>query len=250
MADPPDSKIILLRDFKEIHAVYLFADIRGFTDWSRKNQSEVRKLTRLMYSVAVTVFGTKKSSAYLRRVVKFLGDGFFAVAEYDEERPEETRRKLSEMVSSVIQFNDALSSALKNSDIHGRTKIAVGYGLTYGPSFRFQQSGQPADYIGNPINLASRLCGIAKPNHLAVESDVPGLLTEISPEEKLWISFSEIDDQIRSFEDVEVQEVNLVVDKRKRAKTVTWVMELIQDLAKRSALADDARSTGSDEDST
>jgi len=74
-----DVDVFRLENFKETASIYIFADLGGFTKWSQRHQSEVKKLTKLLYTTAVQIFGARKDSTFNRRLVKYLGDGSFAV---------------------------------------------------------------------------------------------------------------------------------------------------------------------------
>jgi hypothetical protein len=65
-----------IRRFVTKDAFFLFADIRGFTNWSRKYQLDVKKLVKYTYELAYLYFGAPRKQILLSRVVKFIGDGF------------------------------------------------------------------------------------------------------------------------------------------------------------------------------
>ena len=87
-----------------VNAFYIFADIRGFSKWSRENQGEIKALLNMLYSHADSLFGSQ-SKKYYKRVVKYLGDGFFAVNEYGENQfQEKLNRTLQDIFSFINSF--------------------------------------------------------------------------------------------------------------------------------------------------
>ena len=98
------SEVIRLDNYKEINAIYVFCDLRGFTSWSQKHQNETKKLTKILYSLAIEVFGRRRKTKYIRRVVKFLGDGFFAVNEYDDNNTDSFLKSLEVTYQNIFDF--------------------------------------------------------------------------------------------------------------------------------------------------
>jgi class 3 adenylate cyclase len=170
--DDSMEKVISLDNYKEKTAILIFSDLRGFTPWSQRHQNEVKKLTRMFYSLAIQVFGERKSTTLIRRVVKFLGDGFFAVNEYDDEENESFYKSLAVSLKNIIEFVPAFYTGISQSNLHDRGEIKAGFGVSYGTSFRFNMPGRPLDYVGSKINLAARLCGIAQSSEIVIEYDL------------------------------------------------------------------------------
>ena len=164
--------VLDLSNFRETTAFYIFCDLRGFTAWSQKHQSEIKKLTTILYSLATKVFGERKDTTLLHRVVKFLGDGFFAVNEYDDEETESFLKGLLVTCESIFSFITAFNQGIRQSNLHDKGDIKVSFGLSYGASFRFNNPGHPVDFIGNKINLAARLCSVAKNSEVVAEYEL------------------------------------------------------------------------------
>jgi class 3 adenylate cyclase len=163
---------IRLSDFTDVSALYIMSDIRGFSVWSRKNQPEIRKLTKILYSLALELFGRRTAETRNRRVVKVLGDGFFAVSEYDDESDDSFLQRLTDTVGAIRSFLRVFDRAIAASNLHDRGDIKVSFGVSYGNSFRFHLPGQPLDYIGEKVNFSARLCSIAAPSEIVVEHDL------------------------------------------------------------------------------
>jgi class 3 adenylate cyclase len=150
-------------------AFYIFADIRGFTSWSTKNQLEIPKLLDFTYKCSLDLFGERKEQAYLQRVVKFLGDGFFAVNEYKPDDQDDFINKLNDTLYKCFTFINTFHKKLDSLNLHEKDSLGVSIGVSFGPSLRFNISGQSFDYSGKSVNLASRLCGIGKDRALILE---------------------------------------------------------------------------------
>ena len=104
MSEDEQKKVNLRSVENDANAIYIFADLRGFTAWAGKYQKEVEQLLSIFYTLAVAIFGSMQQTKYFRRVVKFLGDGFFAVSEYPSGKREILREKLLESISEIGFF--------------------------------------------------------------------------------------------------------------------------------------------------
>jgi len=162
--------IVQFENFEEIDAVYVFLDVRGFTQWSRSNPGDIRRLASLIYNIADEVFESKADSKYKRRVVKNLGDGCFCVNEYRKDRL--VRQSAVASFMGIFRYYQYFHAALRESNIHGKTALDLGFGTTYGASHRFYTRGQSLDYIGEKVNLASRLCGKAEKGQVVLEIEM------------------------------------------------------------------------------
>jgi len=162
--------LVKFESFEEANAVYTFTDVRGFTQWSRRNPGDMKRLAALIYNIADEVCESKTDAKYRRRVVKNLGDGCFWVNEYKKDK--HTRLSATTAFMQVVQFHHYFHESLRQSNIHGRNQLQLGFGVTYGASHRFYTRGQSIDYIGEKINLASRFCAKAEANQVVFEPDL------------------------------------------------------------------------------
>ena len=151
--------------------IYAFIDIRGFTKWSLDNQLEIKKLLEIFYDCGIQSFGERKEQSYLKRIVKYLGDGFFAVNEYDPntENDLDLIDSMNQMVASSCNLIIEFRKRIVRSSLHDKNRIGIGIGISYGPSLRFNLKGQPFDYSGKSINTASRLCSVAMDGEIVME---------------------------------------------------------------------------------
>jgi class 3 adenylate cyclase len=156
----------------QCEALYLFCDIRGFSNWMKDNQYEAHILLELYYSTAFTCFGEMKDQKYHERVAKLLGDGFFVVYEYEENNNTMLTGKVSGLIRAINIFSRDFYGKLGDSTLHGKRDIKCSFGLSYGPCMRFHIPGYPLDYVSHKINYASRLVSAALSDEVVFEHDL------------------------------------------------------------------------------
>ncbi|MDR0877515.1 MAG: hypothetical protein LBN21_05640 [Treponema sp.] len=153
----------ILEDNETVHGIFCFVDIEGHTQWAYNSGDEkLKKLLEILYGNGFKYFGKDKyktvnNTKYKRRVVKFLGDGFFTVREYNNNDKANFDNNFDKMMASISEFYDRTAADIKNN-IH--KDLGLKFGIAFGESKRFKVNKR-LDYIGNVINFASRLCGIS-----------------------------------------------------------------------------------------
>ncbi len=114
---------------------FAFVDLCGFTHFSEVHgdgrAADVLHLLRASAREASSIHGV--------RIDKWLGDGAMLVAD-----------NLEALVSTIVELKYALAES---------SPLAMRAGLAAGPVMVFEGD----DYVGRAINLASRLCELAKP---------------------------------------------------------------------------------------
>jgi len=140
----------------------LFADIRGFTTLSSELKAEevVQFLNRFFEEMVEAVLNHKGT------IDKFIGDCIMALWGAPSPRPEEDARNAMSAALSMIQ-------RAKRVEVMGRP-IEMGVGINTGQVvLGCIGSKRRLEYtaIGSPVNLAARLCGIARPNEVLVTAD-------------------------------------------------------------------------------
>ncbi len=191
---------------EERSSFYIFADIRGFTEWSNKNLSEVEDLLNIAYPLAFDIFGEVMSTRYLKRVVKFLGDGFFAVNEYDKEfKRKPFLATFLNTLNDIVIYRRKFKENIKSSTLHGKTNLNISFGVSYGKSRRFNLKGFPKDYVSDKINLASRLCQEAEPGEIVFEIDLKEYILKLREMKLIRIqhSYDQTYKNIKGFGSVE-----------------------------------------------
>ncbi len=196
MNDKNITQNVKLLHFEEVDGFYIFADIRGFSKWANNNLYEVESLLEIYYSLVYQNFGDRTKTKYLNRVVKFLGDGFFAVREYNINLNKSFDRNLFLCITSMIDFKNSFLDALNSSRLHERDKLGITFGLSYGKARKFNLPGFPKDYIGDKINLSSRLCSVGEASEFVIEYDLKKDILNLSKNGSLNLQSS--DDKIKA----------------------------------------------------
>ncbi|WP_155317883.1 adenylate/guanylate cyclase domain-containing protein [Desulfosarcina alkanivorans] len=145
-------------------ATILFADIRGFTAYAEEREPEaVVEMLNTYFDLA-----TRAILDYGGYVDKFIGDcvlGVFGVPVFRKDHVERT-------VRAAVDLMDRL----RHQSIHGNPLLAsVGVGIHTGPIVSGNLGSQAKmEYtvIGDTVNLASRLSGLAAPGEVLVTDTV------------------------------------------------------------------------------
>lgn len=127
---------------------FAFLDISGFTAFTEQ-QGDAASVNAL----AVFRLVVRDVSSHLGvRVAKWLGDGAMFVGVETEP-----------LIAALLEIENRLR--------HTQFPLALRAGITLGDVILFEGD----DYIGTPVNLASRLCGEAGPGQIFVTQDVAAL---------------------------------------------------------------------------
>ncbi len=170
-----------LRQSRLAEVTCLFADIRGFTTLAENEspQDVVTMLNEFFSAMANVVFRHEGN------LDKFIGDCVMAVWGPPLSHPDDPVRALQaalEMMEAVDELNEKRKS-------QGRAPIEVGIGVNTGQAVvGYMGSVERHEFtaIGDTVNTASRLCGLAKGGEvLASETTVqragPGFFAEALP---------------------------------------------------------------------
>ena len=129
-----------------VDRTFVFADLSGFTAYTREHgPHEAVKLLQEFRLVARTVAAKRGV-----RVAKWLGDGVMMVG-VD--------------ATAAIAFGAHLIHHFSETDLKVRVGLASGIALLF----------EGDDYIGEPVNLAAKLCAAARPNEILGVCDVDDL---------------------------------------------------------------------------
>jgi adenylate cyclase len=174
-------QVELLRQGRLAEVSVLFADIRSFTSMAEGEspQETVSMLNTFFTAMAEVVFRHEGN------LDKFIGDCVMAVWGPPSPHPDDPARVLRaalEMQAAVDTLNEA-------REANGQTPIEVGIGVNSGQAVvGYMGSADRHEFtaIGDCVNTASRLCGVAKGGEvLAAETTVsragPGFHVEAMP---------------------------------------------------------------------
>jgi adenylate cyclase len=161
-----------LQDAGELRPVtVLFSDIRGFTSFAETSEpAEVVSMLKDYFELMAEVVFNHRGI-----VDKFIGDAVMALwgaPEALEDAPLRACRAAIEMQGKLAAFNAQRRS-------QGRLEIGVGVGINSGLAVvGLMGSSRRPEYtaIGDTVNVASRLCGLAEPGQVLVSGETARLV--------------------------------------------------------------------------
>lgn len=141
-----------------VHRTFVFVDLSGFTQFTReRGPHEAVKLLREFRRV------TRKIAAKRGvRVAKWLGDGVMIV---------------SVDPTAAIAFGAHLIHHFSTTDLTIRIGLASGIALLF----------EGDDYIGEPVNLAAKLCAAAQADEMLSATGIENLPDWVRAEEELSV---------------------------------------------------------------
>ena len=151
----------------------LFSDVRGFTRWaSSRSPGEVVAALNRIFSVQTEVLFAHRGT-----LDKFLGDGLMALFGAPIASPDHARRAVEAAVDIQRRMATLLPD-LGGDDGRGGELVGVGVGIhsgiaavgNIGSDIRMEYTA-----IGDTVNIASRLCGLARAGQILMTRDMPGL---------------------------------------------------------------------------
>jgi adenylate cyclase len=153
----------LLREGERRRVTILFSDVRGFTAVTQRLEPEkVVKLINVYFDVQTRVIERHGGI-----VDKFIGDQIMAIFEGEGMEANAVRAGV-EIQTSLRELND-------QRRLHGKVILEVGIGINQGPAVVGNMgSKNRMDYtvIGDVVNLAARLCALARPGQIIAAESV------------------------------------------------------------------------------
>lgn len=151
----------------------LFSDIRGFTAMSRGTEpQEVVNTLNEYFEVMVEVLFRHQGT-----LDKFVGDeiiGLFGAPIEMEDAPFKAVSCALDMLRSLNEFN-------RTREAENQPAILIGIGINTGKVITGSiGSTRALQYtaIGDPMNVASRLCSVAKPNEIIISDETYALIRD------------------------------------------------------------------------
>lgn len=149
-----------------MRATMLFSDIRNFTSMSEKmDAGEIVSLLNSYFERMVDVVFSFDGT-----LDKFVGDGMIALFGAPANRPDDAIRA----VRTALRMQEALSRFNAERERAGKPQIIIGIGINTGEVVAgYIGSSKALQYtvIGAPVNLASRLCSLARDENRIVISE-------------------------------------------------------------------------------
>ena len=160
---------------KPCEILALVIDLREFNVFCEKPEIESPYTCGLMSAFYHMVNQTMQR--YPPEMTKFLGDGVMAIWETSANDREIVVR---EALTSALSLRQRWSAVRGDSHFTHGTPQNIGAGICFGLASHLEIGN---DYIGRPINIASRLCGACPGDQIYVDRSVPNLPLEIKKQE-------------------------------------------------------------------
>ncbi len=156
-------KVHLKRGGELRETAILFSDIRGFTSWTENREPEyIVSVLNDYFELMVDCVHRHKGT-----LDKFMGDGLMALFGAPISYGNDTENAVLcalDMLDGLATLNDKLRAFQDES-------VAIGIGINSGPVIAgYMGSSKSMEYttIGDHVNLAARLCGIATSGQILV----------------------------------------------------------------------------------
>jgi adenylate cyclase len=153
-----------LLDSHRAEIVVIFCDLRGFTSFSSSaSPDEVMGLVQNYYEALGTII-----TRYEATLTSFMGDGVMLLLNAPVPCPEPAVRG----VRMAVEMQASVQAMIETWRLRGHA-LGFGVGLAQGPATvgRIGYEGR-SDYtaIGNVVNLASRICGVAEDGQVLIDA--------------------------------------------------------------------------------
>lgn len=160
---------------KPCEVLALVIDIRGFSVFCEKPEIESPYTCALMSAFYNMVNQTLQR--YPPEMTKFLGDGVLAIWETSANDREIIVR---EALQAALSLSQKWAHVKQSPHFTHGAPQDIGAGICFGLASHLEVGD---DYIGRPINIASRLCGASPGDRIYVDRAVPNLPLEIKKHE-------------------------------------------------------------------
>jgi len=144
----------------------LFSDIRGFTQWTESNQPEhIVRILNDYFEIMVDAIHKHHGT-----LDKFMGDGIMALFGAPIAHENDVLNALHtamDMLEGLEELNIKLA-------LEGQPAVEIGIGINHGPVIAgYMGSSKSMEYtaIGDHVNLAARLCGVAEPGQILLSEN-------------------------------------------------------------------------------
>ena len=141
-------------------------DLRGFSSFCEKPNIESPYTCGLMYSFYQLI--SRSFFRYPPELIKYLGDGVLAVWETNFEDREIA---ITTCLEGVTDINSKWKAVRQRPQFSHGAPEEVAITLSFGLA---SQLPETTDYIGRPINIASRLCSVCPGGEIFIDKSVPG----------------------------------------------------------------------------
>ncbi|MFT7622754.1 MAG: adenylate cyclase [Myxococcota bacterium] len=158
-----EGKVAIEKGGENRHSTVLFSDIRGFTAMSQRlDPSEIVAMLNEYFEIMVDIVFDHEGT-----LDKYMGDGMMAVFG----SPLDLDDAEFKAVAAAVKMREALWEFNDTRRAEGLEPMHMGIGIDTGPLVAgYMGSTKTMNYtvIGPPVNMAARLCGVAKADEVLI----------------------------------------------------------------------------------
>jgi len=148
-------------------AYVVFCDVSGSTELAKTLEPEIFGM--LMYRLEKCVRGVVSEPSYGGEYVKSLGDGFLSAFGY----PELKDNQAELVVKAMLEIKQRIDTFIAEYDLH-EFNLKVHMGAHAGTCIITDETNGCRDYLGDPVNLAKKICDFAEPGEITISEDALG----------------------------------------------------------------------------
>jgi len=167
-------KVHLKRGGELRETAILFSDIRGFTSWSENREPEyIVSILNDYFELMVDCVHRHKGT-----LDKFMGDGLMALFGAPISYGNDTENA----VLCALDMLDGLATLNQRLSAFQDDRVAIGIGINSGPVIAgYMGSSKSMEYttIGDHVNLAARLCGVAASGQILISEATRKVVEEV-----------------------------------------------------------------------
>jgi class 3 adenylate cyclase len=160
---------------KPCEVLALIIDIRGFSLFCEEPNIESTYTCGLMSAFYHMV--NSSLQRFPPDMTKFLGDGVLAIW---ETRPADREIAVNVALEAALKLRNQWKNVQDSPHFSHGAPEALGAGICFGLAGHLEAGD---DYIGRPINIASRLCSVCPGNRVYVDRSVPNIPLHLKKEE-------------------------------------------------------------------
>ncbi len=162
---------------KPCEVLALVIDIRGFSLFCEKPEIESPYTCGLMSAFYNMV--NRSLQRFPPEMTKFLGDGVLAIWETS---PSDREIAVNIALSAALDLRNRWAMVKDSPHFTHGAPQGIGAGICFGLASHLEVGN---DYIGRPINIASRLCSVCPAERVYVDRSVPNIPLSIKKEESV-----------------------------------------------------------------
>lgn len=166
-----------------VQVAALFFDLRGSTTWASEMVERDRNYVRnFLDELREWALGKAEVSRMGRpNMVKFLGDGFMWVWEVEGDNMPDSADRAADL---GCRLRTEYLAWVKGKDFRRKfpwgAPTGIGVGVDIGPAIRLTFENGSDDYLGEPVNVAAKMQGLARPHGVAITAKIYNVLEDLA----------------------------------------------------------------------